>query len=195
MNLWMPSAANRTVFAADGPLNNAIRDAIDAKLRNKPMPTLIVRQTGEAWTHPFVAVYEPSLASETTIRAVRSLKTDAPDGNVVATEVVGPGYRVRLFNDATASGTAHTADDAAFQGLFAAVVEHADGIDEAYLGDGTNLQVGGIALASADGNPVSACIRRTGSAWTYSSTAAVKITLPVSPSKTYAAAKDAPLPV
>ena len=72
MNLWMPAANSRTIFAVDAPLNNAIRDAIDPNLRGKPMPTLIVRQTGEAWVHPFVAVYEPSLGEEATIQSVRT---------------------------------------------------------------------------------------------------------------------------
>ncbi|MDU0353274.1 hypothetical protein RS130_04420 [Paraglaciecola aquimarina] len=64
MDVWVLGGEGRTVFAVDAPANRAARHNYDEKYWNKPTPTLIVRQQGEAWNRPFVSVYEPSLQSD-----------------------------------------------------------------------------------------------------------------------------------
>jgi hypothetical protein len=43
-----------------------------------PMPTLVVRQHGEAWTHPFVAIFEPTDREHPS--AIASIKRFVPAG-------------------------------------------------------------------------------------------------------------------
>jgi hypothetical protein len=73
MDLWMVGGDERRVFAVDAPANRAARHNLAEKYWNRPMPTMVVRQKGEAWDRPFVAVYEPARQAEgTKIRAVKS---------------------------------------------------------------------------------------------------------------------------
>jgi hypothetical protein len=64
MDVWLVGNEERTVFAVDAPANRAARHNYDEKYWGKRIPTLLVRQQGEAWNRPFVAVYEPSLQSD-----------------------------------------------------------------------------------------------------------------------------------
>ncbi|WP_372846210.1 heparinase II/III family protein, partial [Pontiella sp.] len=73
MDLWMVGNEDRTVFAVEAPANRGARHYLAERYWDRPMPTLVVRQKGEAWARPFVAVYEPSLQAEgPRIRAVKS---------------------------------------------------------------------------------------------------------------------------
>ncbi|GEA52120.1 hypothetical protein VIN01S_29240 [Vibrio inusitatus NBRC 102082] len=62
INILMPKASNRTVFTVDSPANRAGRFYYDENIWNKPTKSLMVRQKGDAWDEPFVAVYEPYIS-------------------------------------------------------------------------------------------------------------------------------------
>ena len=64
MNFWMLGEPERRVFSVAAPADHAAREELQGKLDEIPMPTLVVRRQGDAWRKPFIAVYEPSLASE-----------------------------------------------------------------------------------------------------------------------------------
>ncbi len=59
MDLWMVAEQGRQVFLVDAPANRGARHVYPASVWDRPRPALVVRQTGEAWKRPFVAVYEP----------------------------------------------------------------------------------------------------------------------------------------
>lgn len=170
MNLWIPGQQARTVFTVDAPLNNAIRDAISPNMRGTVMPTIIVRQTGEAWQRPFVAVYEPFLLGKNTIQNVSALRNDAP--TLAATVVEGKDCRVLLLQDANPDA-ARNVGGTFVQADFAVVIERGGQAHELYLGNGKLLESGGWRL-EAD-QPASVSLRRTADGWVYGSTGAVKI--------------------
>src|SRR5690606_11185101 len=61
MNLWMRGEEGREIFSALSPKSTAFRHGpLPEELNDLPVPTLVVRQEGEAWSRPFVAVYEPA---------------------------------------------------------------------------------------------------------------------------------------
>jgi len=64
MDLWILGGEGRTVFSVDAPANRAARHVYEEKYWNKLIPSLVIRQKGEAWDRPFVAVYEPSLQAD-----------------------------------------------------------------------------------------------------------------------------------
>lgn len=192
MTLWMSGDVKRTVFAVDAPKNNAIRDSIPANVRDKPMPTLVVRQEGEAWDRPFVGIYEPFLNGENTIKSARAAHITGDAPSLAATVVEGNDYRVHLFQD-VAPTAPRTAEGVTFQGEFGAVIERGGTTKELYLGDGKSLSAGGCVLQSADNIPVKACLRRDGNGWNYSADGAVKITLPGEKAKRLPAARNAPI--
>jgi hypothetical protein len=71
MNLWMKGETNREIFSALSPASTALSDGIISKeLAMLPTPTMVVRQNGEAWNKPFVAIYEPALNGNSSIQSV-----------------------------------------------------------------------------------------------------------------------------
>ncbi|MFL9482926.1 six-hairpin glycosidase [Chitinophagaceae bacterium LWZ2-11] len=75
MNMWMKGDENREVFSVMAPKSTAYgRDGmLPQNIEELPLPTIMVRQNGEAWTHPFAAVYEP--ASSTGNSSVKKIKS------------------------------------------------------------------------------------------------------------------------
>jgi hypothetical protein len=180
MNLWMPEQSGRTLFTVEAPANNTIRDGLPSEVRSLLMPTLVVRQKGEAWNRPFVGVYEPFLTSEgARIQQVRTVKTAmAPtlSATIVEGKDNGASYRVLLFQDAAPSSVRKTRE-AEFQGEFGTVIEQKGMIRELYLGKGQRLSMGGITVQSTNNQPISVSLRRDGNGWQYSSDGPVRITL------------------
>lgn len=71
MNLWFQGQSEREVFSVLSPKSTALSHGLLPDDINKnPIPTLVVRQNGEAWNRPFVAIYEPALNNETNIQSV-----------------------------------------------------------------------------------------------------------------------------
>ena len=66
MTMWMKKDENRTIFQALSPVNLEYERMPNQpyKVEDQPVLTFVARQKGEAWTHPFVAVYEPSSDTE-----------------------------------------------------------------------------------------------------------------------------------
>lgn len=66
MTMWMKHEDNRTIIKALSPANLEYERMANQpyKIAEQPVLTFVARQYGEAWNHPFVAVYEPSSDSE-----------------------------------------------------------------------------------------------------------------------------------
>lgn len=60
MKMWMNGEEGRTAFKAKAPKIDALsRTPMPYDLANAPCLTFVARQKGEAWSRPFVALYEP----------------------------------------------------------------------------------------------------------------------------------------
>lgn len=67
MTMWMRGEPDRDVFSALSPVNREyerLPKFMPYKVDEQPVLTYVARQRGEAWTHPFLAVFEPSSADE-----------------------------------------------------------------------------------------------------------------------------------
>ncbi len=66
MTMWMKKDENRTIFQALSPVNLEYERMPNQpyKVEDQPVLTFVARQKGEAWSHPFVTVYEPSSDTE-----------------------------------------------------------------------------------------------------------------------------------
>lgn len=66
MTMWMKKDENRTIFQALSPANLEYERMPNQpyKIETQPVLTFVARQKGEAWSHPFVCVYEPSSDTE-----------------------------------------------------------------------------------------------------------------------------------
>lgn len=66
MTMWMKADADRTIFKALSPANLEYERMPNQpyNIKEQPVLTFVARQKGEAWSHPFVCVYEPSSDTE-----------------------------------------------------------------------------------------------------------------------------------
>ena len=66
MTMWMEGSENREVFSALSPVNMEYERMPHQPydIGSQPVLTFVARQHGEAWQHPFVAVFEPSTVNE-----------------------------------------------------------------------------------------------------------------------------------
>ena len=62
MTQWTKGEADRTIFQCLAPATEGLSRVKDMpyNLREQPTLTFVARQQGEAWTRPFVSVFEPS---------------------------------------------------------------------------------------------------------------------------------------
>lgn len=66
MSMWMKGNAGRKVFSALSPANQEYERMSNEPydIDEQPVLTFVARQEGEAWTRPFVAIFEPSDTDE-----------------------------------------------------------------------------------------------------------------------------------
>lgn len=81
MNLWVKGENNREIFSALGPKSTALdHDLLPGGLHASPIPVLVIRQNGEAWNKPFVAIYEPVLNGQSHISSVNYFGSSGQTG-------------------------------------------------------------------------------------------------------------------
>jgi len=201
MKTWMLGQEDRTVYSLQGP--NDFRYYIH-NLQALPVPTLLVRQKGEAWMRPFVAIYEPYGAGlESSVKQVHRMEKVPLSGDFVGLVVEQNDTRGRrdyILNSTDASQT-QSFEDIRFEGGYGVVTTEGSGLLKGlYLGSGKSLAfrnyslkaVGGLS-ASATHLPetpaIGASLMRTGDSeqlgphgetyLSYSSDRAVTVTFPV----------------
>ena len=97
MTMWMKGERGREIFKALSPVNLEYERMPNQpyKIDEQPVLTFVARQHGEAWTKPFVAVYEPSANDEPSeIESVSYFQPKSKDPDAI-------GICVRLKSGAT----------------------------------------------------------------------------------------------
>ena len=153
MNMFMPDGVSREYTIGLAP---ATREAKN-RYSKKKTQVLAVRQDGEAWDRPFIAVLEPSKEKTSTIKNVESLKMG---DKIVGVKVLSL-LRNRTVTDYIICQDKFTdvyTNDAlklSFQGRFA-IVRVEKYIDKTrtklYIGDGKDLEFGKYDLKGDDEN-------------------------------------------
>ena len=137
VNLWMKGYPGRTIFDVMSPKSNAlVNGSIPDELFSKQLPTLIVRQKGEAWNRPFVAVYHPYTSAEgSSVKSVDYFGTQDDFTGIV----VHSDQRTDYIFSSAGGQNAVTHRDMQFQGDYA-VIGVADGkLEELFIGSGRLL--------------------------------------------------------
>ncbi|GHV49832.1 hypothetical protein FACS1894181_09620 [Bacteroidia bacterium] len=153
VNLWMKGSPGRTIFKAEAPKSNAFqKGAIPGELLGKPLPTLIVRQQGEAWNRPFVAVYHPYTAGEGP--SVKQVEYFGQASGFVGLAIQSGQRTDYIFN--SSSGDAQVPHrDMQFKGVYAIVSEAEGQVEHLFLGEGELLEKGKWSIRAKDGAQVS----------------------------------------
>ena len=180
MNLWMKGEENRDVFTALSPMTEGLSRIPDMPYNIKEQPTLtfVARQEGEAWKHPFVAVYEPSSVTEPEqIRMVSFPKVESREGGShVAVRVDLKDGRRDLLLSSDQAGHECVVGDLKAKAAYALWRCAEDGNNELFfLGDGTQMQVPGMSLKAKQN--VTVLLERRMDGWYYEASSPCRLVL------------------
>jgi hypothetical protein len=149
MEVHMNGASNRSYSKALAPISkNAPGNYTPDKL-----PTLVVRQEGEAWSNPFAFVYEPYVDTErdASVQSVDTLtQSGVFKGLAIQSIVDGEQIHQYVLNpDNSILPYTNPELDITFRGHFAVVTTDGGGeLISLYIGDGESLQYKDTVLTS-----------------------------------------------
>jgi hypothetical protein len=173
LNLWMAGSPRREIFAVKAPPSHGAREILPPSM---PTPTFVARQQGEAWNHPFVAVFEPVDASHpTAIARIERFTPPSAPADFVGLDIHDlDGSRRQVFNAAEPASV--EANGISFTGTYAIAGEsNADRL--LFLGSGTLLARDGIVLRFDQ--PNASAELHYGTVWTLTSTAPVHLVVSI----------------
>ncbi|MDP9050360.1 MAG: hypothetical protein M3O31_06490 [Acidobacteriota bacterium] len=137
-------------------------------------------QSGEAWAHPFIAIYEPFGNGTNSVLQSAKLATTEISGDFLAVEVKHTDGTDLILN-ATGTNEIHRSAAAVFQGSYGVTSVRNNGDVILYLGSGKELFNGGVGLKFTSGEHSASVVASAKSReWTvrYSSEADFQLYLP-----------------
>lgn len=174
MSFWMKGGENREVFSVLSPPSTALGDGIISKdLVSLPVPTMVVRQDGEAWTKPFVAIYEPSLNGNSAIQSVDYFGKDELVGIQVNSK---NGQQDFIFSN-THSDTVFAYKAMQVKGTYGVITEKNGQLKSLFLGDGTFIENSGYSLKSK--GRTTAAFTCVDNEWSYLAKSPVELQIPM----------------
>lgn len=148
MNMWMKGYPGREIFSVKAPPSRSWRkdELIPDSIANLPLPTVVVRQTGAAWNHPFTAIYEPS-EGKSSIDKISSFS--AADSTFTGI-IVNNKNNTTDYILASSGNTKTTASDLSFSGSYGVIMSN-DQLDKTklnylFLGNGTEIAKAGYGI-------------------------------------------------
>jgi hypothetical protein len=173
MTAWLQGGAGREFFSVLAPPSTAwSAGMLPRAIEQAPLPTLVIRQDGEAWTRPFTAVFEPG---------------DGGAAHVLAVEQVGDGHalalRVRTVDGGRQTILSGDADDAVFErdgqrlrGRYGIAAERDGRLEYLFLGRGRDIASSGYALSAQD--DAAAALWRQDGRWLFTASRPVRLQVP-----------------
>jgi hypothetical protein len=141
MQVLMPGEKGRTYYTASAPRTRTA----PAAYRSMPTPVLICRQQGQAWTRPFVAVYEPYAGKgHYQVQAV-SLRSSSR--GFTALRVRSKDQSTQLILEAADSTKRYSGHRWSFRGDFGVIGSSAGRTAYLYLGKGEQISSGSITVS------------------------------------------------
>ncbi len=157
MQVLVPGENNRSYYTAFSPKAKTAGN----NYKNKPQPVFTIRTGKEAWSKPFIAVFEPFEGKgNQTVKEVAKIDELSNDKNTVMKVVSANNTEQIIFqgND----GIAPVKDkNLKFQGWFGVVSLEQGKPKQLYLGSGKEIGYGSVSVSGIDDN-TSAEIKFTG---------------------------------
>lgn len=151
MKMWQRGDENREVYSALGPMCEGLSRVSDMpySVKDQPMLTYVARQKGEAWTHPFVSILEPSTRKEPgSIASVSYFNSQNNLRDFVGVCVKGVSGRTDYIFSQTASSDKADYQDMSVTGDYAVISETNENNSVLFLGKGTSIRKGTVSLTS-----------------------------------------------
>lgn len=174
MNLWMKGAENREIFSVLSPPSTALGDGILSKdLAALPIPTLVVRQDGEAWTKPFAAVYEPFLNGVSAIDKVDYFG----NGEFVGIQVKAKNGQEDFIFSNTQSAVPFEYNDMEVIGTYGVISKDKQQLRSLFLSDGISIKSDGYSIKASAGTTTGFSFGENN--WGYMAMGPVELQIPV----------------
>ncbi len=175
VDMWMKGYPGRTVFSAEAPQSNALaKGSVPDELLNRPLPTLIVRQDGEAWERPFVSIFYPYTSGEN--KSVKSVDYFGNRKNFTGI-IVTSGKKTDYIFNSTDGQAVVIHQDMQFQGDYAVVGIAGEKPEFLFLGNGKTIRKGQWNV-TAENKAVNLSLCKKGDSWEIDASDAVQITIP-----------------
>ncbi|MDQ3845416.1 MAG: hypothetical protein M3342_15620, partial [Bacteroidota bacterium] len=178
MQVLFTGEEDRTFYSGKGPQSGTA----DVPYRTMPTPTLICRQEGEAWKHPFIAVYEPFTSTNNyTVERIENADRAQPD-DFTAVNVFNKNGGQQIILQSLNSSQLHKKETWKFKGSFGVINLEKNQLNYLYLGKGQQIayQQYAIETKAPDG---SANIIFDGSKLIVSCDRETTVTIPTSSAK------------
>ncbi|MFV0290930.1 MAG: hypothetical protein ACK5IJ_08565, partial [Mangrovibacterium sp.] len=169
MNVWFEGNNDREIFSVMSPKSTAHPYVgMSKEINESPTPTLVVRQSGEAWNRPFVAIYEPATNNTSAIDKVSYFGEGEQVGICVEDK---SGARDYIFSN-TDEQSNFEHEDMMLSGNFAVVSKDGDRI-KLLLGHGKELQAGDYTIVADE--EASVYLEQKKNSFTINSTSAFEL--------------------
>ncbi|WP_406683262.1 hypothetical protein N1F78_11275 [Seonamhaeicola sp. MEBiC1930] len=159
MNMWMKGEANREVFSAKSPPSEAIRGGmVPDDIGDMPLLTTIIRNKGEAWNNPFVAVFEPANESEpSTIKNISSFKATNAGESFVGLKIESLSNRTDIIFSSDMDLPC-SYNEMSIVGTYGVVTKDSSSTN-LFLGSGSEIKNGNYSIRTLQGNLTSASLK------------------------------------
>ncbi|MFT4569062.1 MAG: hypothetical protein ACI9FN_004032 [Saprospiraceae bacterium] len=141
VKLYMKGYENRKVFTVDAPYSRADKkEDIPASLYHKPIPTLVVRQLGEAQSRPFVSIIDVFNEEESEkILNVEYFESNKKDPDFIGVKVTSTNGRTDYIYNDQKTAKDHQFKSGAFKGSYGITSFHNKELTSIFLGNGIAL--------------------------------------------------------
>lgn len=180
MNMWMKGEKDREVFSALSPMTEGLSriKGMPYDIKKQPTLTFVARQKGEAWTRPFVTIFEPvTKSSPSVIASVEypSVVSDGQSGSDVAIKVnLKDGSQDLILSSDSNEHVCSTGNIQTKSSY--SICRTKDGSPVlVFMGNGTYFKGAGIEIKSETSADV--LVYRENGEWKYTSSTAVYVNI------------------
>lgn len=167
MRMFMPEGEEHMVYQLNSLFNHRY---YESSLRKLPVPALLVRQQGEAWNKPFVAVYEPyGNGAEANIKSVYVGETVAQEGVVKLTVEHKKSGRIDYIIHSIVPEKEADYMGIRFKGTYCVASFDGDLLLSVYVGNGKSLSMTGLTVNSVSGEAFNALFELKNGVLSYNS--------------------------
>jgi hypothetical protein len=181
MTAWLQGGAQREFFSVLAPPSTAWSSGmLPPEIERAPLPTLVIRQRGQAWTHPFTAVFEPSGAAPPQVLRVDQLEPAQGAGNALALRVSTSGGRRQTIISSDSDTGSYAHQGQRLDGRYAIIAERGAVLDYLFLGSGRRVAAAQGYAINASRPGASAALWQVDGHWFYTASQGAQLLVPAS---------------
>lgn len=143
MKVLVPGVKGRNYFVGMAPPTKTVLPLYNTL----PTPTLIIRQTGEAWSQPFVALFEPYSGDNSNVFSAKFVNNKNPQ-TLTALNVKNKNNTEQFIFQSADKNILYQESNWSFKGVFGMINLLGDKPEELYLGDGNEISYGDFSITS-----------------------------------------------